>query len=851
MGAVALRNLGARKARTFLTSLAIVLGVMMVAGTYILTDTIDRSFEQIFTESTAELDAVITAEEVVETQEGTLPPFDDGVLNRVLETEGVDTAEGGIADPQVAVIGSDGEPRGGNGAPTFGFSTTEDERFDPLEYPEGGPPQTDGQVVLDKATVEDEGFALGDRIEVAGKEAVKSYELVGIATLGDVDSFGGATLALFTLPEAQRITGKEGQFDAINVAAAEGTSPDELARNLGQVLPGSLQVETGEQNADSQQEDVGEFIGFLETALLVFAGVALFVAAFLIFNTFSITVAQRTREFAMLRTLGASRRQIITSVVLEAFVVGLIASALGFVAGIGFAPAISALFEALEIGLPTTGNVIEPRTVIVSFAIGTGIAVFASLAPALRATRIPPVQGLREGAILETPAERTRKELAGLVLAILGSAALLLGVFEVLTPVGLWLGLGVAAVFVGVTLLSPRLVAPIASAVGRPLERFRGVPGRIARENAVRNPARTAVTAAALMIGLALVAFVGIFAAGIRASIDDAIDKTFASDLSVANNDGFSDIPIRVGDAIAGVEGVEAASPIRYTENEVLGVDGGGFLTLVDPATAPDVLELEWQDGSQETLGALGPNDAVIDEKWGAENGIGVGEEFEVRTATGEEITYTVSGSFTDDVDFIGDYAASDANAQAYGEGTTATQILVNFASGADTATVRAEVDTLLEERFPTAEAQDNAELKDAIASEIDGLVGVVYALLLLAVIVSLFGIVNTLALSIHERTRELGLLRAVGTSRRQVRRIVRYEAVITALIGAVLGLVLGVVFAVLASRPLADEGFQLAIPVGTLVGMLVLAVVAGVLAAIGPARRASRLDVLEALAYE
>ena len=247
-------------------------------------------------------------------------------------------------------------------------------------------------------------------------------------------------------------------------------------------------METGEQNADSQQEDVGEFIGFLETALLVFAGVALFVAAFLIFNTFSITVAQRTREFAMLRTLGASRRQIITSVVLEAFVVGLIASALGFVAGIGFAPAISALFEALEIGLPTTGNVIEPRTVIVSFAIGTGIAVFASLAPALRATRIPPVQGLREGAILETPAERTRKELAGLVLAILGSAALLLGVFEILTPVGLWLGLGVAAVFVGVTLLSPRLVAPIASAVGRPLERFRGVPGRIARENAVRNP---------------------------------------------------------------------------------------------------------------------------------------------------------------------------------------------------------------------------------------------------------------------------------------------------------------------------------------------------------------------------
>jgi putative ABC transport system permease protein len=851
MGAIALRNLGARKARTVLTSLAIVLGVMMVAGTYILTDTIDRSFERIFAESTADLDAVIATKEVVETMDGTLPPFDAAILERVLQTEGVDAAEGGIADPQVAVIGADGEPRGGNGAPTFGFSTTKDERFDPLEYADGGPPRTDGEVVLDKATAEDEGFAVGDEVEIAGKEASSSYELVGTATLGEVDSFGGATLALFTLPEAQRISGKEGEFDAINVAAADGTSPDQLARNLEAILPGSLQVETGAENAESQQQDVGEFIGFLETALLVFAGVALFVAAFLIFNTFSITVAQRTREFAMLRTLGASRRQIITSVVLEALVVGLIASALGFAAGIGFAPAISALFDALEIGLPTTGNVIELRTVIVSFVIGTGIAVVASLAPALRATRIPPVEGLREGAVLETPAERTRKEAAGLVLAVLGSAALLLGVFEVLTPVGLWLGLGVVAVFLGVTLLSARLVAPIASAVGRPLERLRGVPGRIARENTVRNPARTAVTAAALMIGLALVAFVGIFAAGIRSSIDDAIDKTFVSDLSIANTDGFSDIPIRVADAVSEVDGVAAASPLRYTQNDVLGVEGGGYLTLVDPATAPGLLELEWQEGSQETLGAMGADDAVIDEKWGSENGLALGDEFKVRTASGEELSYTVTGTFTDDVDFIGDYAASAENAEAYGEVNTATQILVGLEEGSDVAAVRAGIDDVLAERFPTAQAQDNAELKDAIAADIDGLVAVVYALLLLAVIVSLFGIVNTLALSIHERTRELGLLRAVGTSRRQVRRIVRYEAVITALIGAVLGLVLGIVFAILVSRPLADEGFQLAIPVGTLVGMLVLAVVAGVLAAIGPARRASRLDVLEALAYE
>jgi putative ABC transport system permease protein len=851
MGAVALRNLGARKLRTALTSLAIVLGVMMVAGTYILTDTIDRSFEQIFTESNEGIDAVISSKEVVETDDGTLPPFDASILDEVERTEGVAQASGGIGDPQVSIIGSDGEPLGGNGAPSFGFSTGP-ERFDPLTYVEGAPPQSDDEVVIDKASAEAEGFELGDTIEIAGKEEASSYELTGIATLGDVDSFGGATMALLTLAEAQRITGKQGQFDQIAVAAAEGTSPDRLAANLSESLPGAVEAETGEENTQSQQDDVGEFIGFLSTTLLVFAGVALFVAAFLIFNTFSITVAQRTREFAMLRTLGASRRQIITTVVVEALAIGLAASIVGLLAGIGFAPAIGALFGAIGIDLPSSGSVIAPRTVIVSLVIGTGIAVLAALLPALRATRIPPVAGLREGAVPETPRERGRRSAAGVVLAVLGLAAMTLGLFGVLSPAGAWLGVGAVAVFIGVALLSPRLVVPIASVVGRPLERLRGVPGRIARENAVRNPGRTAVTAAALMIGLALVSFVAVFAAGLRGSIDDAIDKTIVGDLYIANSDGFSDIPVRIADEVAGVEGVDAASPTRFTQSEVEGVSGGaGYLTLVDPATAPEVLTLEWRDGSQEVLGTLAPDEAVIDEQWGADNGFEVGDRFTAKTSSGEEIAYTVTGTFKDNTDYIGDYAASDANADAYGEGRSASSILVSIAGGSDAAAVRGEIESLVEERFPTVETQNQQELKDSIAETLNTLLGVVYALLLLAVIVSLFGIVNTLALSIHERTRELGLLRAVGTSRRQVRRMVRYEAVITALIGAVLGLVLGVVFAVVVSRPLADEGFTLTIPIGTLIALLVLAVIAGIIAAIGPARRASRLDVLEALAYE
>ena len=666
-----------------------------------------------------------------------------------------------------------------------------------------------------------------------------------------MDSFGGATLALLTLPEAQRITGKEGEFDAINVAAEEGTAPELLAGALEDALPASLQVETGEENVQSQREDVGEFIGFLNTALLVFAGVALFVAAFLIFNTFSITVAQRTREFAMLRTLGASRRQIITSVVLEAFVIGLLASILGLLAGIGLRPRDRCALRRHRDRPPHRGQRDQgadgDRRLRDRYRHrGPGVA------PAGAAGHPgPPGAGPAGGRGARDPARAHAQGAAGVVLAVLGLGAMLLGLFGILTPGGAWLGVGAVAVFIGVALLSPRIVAPMASLVGRPLERLRGVPGRIARENAVRNPGRTAVTAAALMIGLALVSFVGVFAAGIRGSIDDAIDKTFVGDLSVSHNDGFSDIPVNVTDAIAAVDGVEAASPLRYTQNEVEGAEGGGYLTLVDPRTASGLLTLEWREGSDETLASLGPDDAVADEQWAEDNGFAVGDEFTARTVSGDEITYEVTGTFKDNTDFIGDYAASDANADAYGEGENATQVLVGVADGADIDATRADIDSVLSDRFPTVQAQDNEELKDAIAEELNVLLGVVYALLLLAIIVSLFGIVNTLALSIHERTRELGLLRAVGTSRRQVRRIVRYEAVITALIGAVLGLVLGVVFAIVVSRPLADEGFTLTIPIGTLVAMLVLAVVAGIVAAIGPARRASRLDVLEALAYE
>ncbi|UJA21111.1 FtsX-like permease family protein [Thermoleophilia bacterium SCSIO 60948] len=849
MARIALRNLATRKLRAVLTALAIALGVMMISGTYILTDTIDRSFERIFTQSNEGIDAIVTSREAVETQDGSQPPVPASLLADVERAPGVEAAEGSIADPGVRIIGSDGEPVGGNGAPTFAFSAGE-ERFDPLTYDEGGPPRSDDQVALLKATADSEGFEIGDEVELAGQAETRWFELAGIATLGDTESFGGATAAVLTLPAAQELTGKQDRFDQISVAAEPGVNPNQLVGTLERELPRSVTIETGAENAASAQQDVGEFIGFLQTALLIFAAIALFVAAFLIFNTFSITVAQRTREFAMLRTLGASRRQIVASVGFEALAIGAFASVVGLLAGLAFAPAITALFEAAGIDLPSDGNVVEARTVVVSLAVGLLVTLAAALIPARRATRIPPVQGLREGAVLETRRDRGRRNALGLVLTALGIAAMVLGLLGVLDPGELGVGIGAAGVFLGIALLSPVLVGPLASAFGRPLERLRGMPARLARENAVRVPGRTAITAAALMIGVALVAFVAIFAAGIRASIDDAIDSTLQGDLIVANTDGFSDIPAAVTDEIAAIDGVATASPLRYTQDEVEGA-GAGFLTLVDPATAAEVLTLDWVDGSAATLGELGPSDAVVDSDWASENAIAVGDEFTALTPSGKELRLTAIGSFRDQTDFIGDYAASDENAAAFNEEATISNLFVDLEPGASGTEVRSAIDSLAAERFPTVEAQDQEELKDSIGEQLNTLLGVVYALLGLAVVVSLFGIVNTLALSIHERTRELGLLRAVGTSRSQVRRMVRYESVITALIGAVLGLALGVVFAALVSIPLADEGFVLAIPIGTLAVLLVVSIVAGVLAAIGPARRASRIDVLEALSYE
>ena len=851
---VGLRGVFSRKLRAFLTALAVFLGVALMTGTYVLTDTFTNSFGQIFDESNKGTDVAVVPREAVDSQQGADPPaMPERLVKDVRKVDGVAEAAGGIFSAGVSLIDDDGDRIGSTQAPAFGAST-QPERFEAFDYPEGRPPQGPDEVAVDKLSADNENLEMGDQITIAGAEAARPYRIVGIAKLGEVDSFGGATVAILPLREAQRLADKRGELDQISVAADEGVAPEELKRRIAEVMPRSVEVRTGEENAEQQTEDIEDDLGFLKIALLIFAWIALFVGAFTIFNTFSITVAQRTREFGMLRTLGASRRQVLTSVLIEALVIGAIGAGLGILAGIGVASGLNSLFKAAGIDLPNTGSVVKTRALVVPLLIGVFITLLAAIIPAVRATRVSPVEALSDQAV--APTRRRRRLVTGLavLLSLGGIVAISVGLFggiDSANDAAALLGLGAVLMFFGTALLSPRFVAPLASVVGLALERVRKLTGRLARENAVRNPGRTATTAAAHMIGLALVTFVAVFAAGIKSSIDDAIDKSFAADLTLQHDDGFSPIPTAAEREVEAIDGVGQVSSLRFGEGEVEETGKTSFITAIDPKRAREVFRFEWDEGSDTVVDQMTRADTIVDQAWATDNDVDVGDTLSVTTPAGKHAVYTVRGKLEDTADLWGDFVLTHEALTDDFHVRQDGMILVDYAPGADPTAVRREVDATIDRDFPVVDVLDQGELKDRIGEQVGQLVNLLYALLSLAVIVSLFGIVNTLTLSIYERTRELGLLRAIGMSRRQVRRIVRYEAVITALLGALLGSALGIFFAVIVSRPLADEGFNLSFPVGTLIALFILAAIAGVVAAILPARRAARLDVLEALAYE
>jgi putative ABC transport system permease protein len=852
MAALTLKGLMARKMRAILTGLAVLLGVAMIAGTYVFTDTINNSFDKVFETANEGVDVVVSGRSEFDTDEGAVAQeIPDSLVNRVKEVPGVATAAGNVEDT-AAIFKANGDQVETQGAPPLLFSRPP-ERFDPLDYVEGEPPASPTEVAINKGTADDENLKVGDKVFLVGRSGREEFTISGLAKFGDVESLGGATVAVVTLPKAQDLAAQPGEVDSIQVAAAPGVSPDELVHRIERAMPAPVEVRTGAQEATDEADSVKNSLSFINTLLLVFAGIAVFVGAFIIFNTFSITVAQRTREFALLRTMGASRRQVLRSVMLEALIVGVIASVLGILLGILTAQGINALFKSLGADLPQEGLVLKGRTIIVGLLVGTLVTVVSSLAPARRATRVPPLAAMRDEAAAAQPPTR-RRTILSWVLLVGGFAAILFALFggaPAAQALSL-LGLGAIAFFIAVALLSPRLVPLIAGAVGYPLERLRGVAGRLARENAMRNPSRTAVTAAALMIGLALVTFVAILAAGVKSSINDTVDTRMKAELVVLNNDGqFTAIPHGSARAVARVPGVDVVSALSSSQVKFDGVGGKPFGSGVEPATFDRIWDLDIEEGPQNLIATLSPREIALEKDFADSNSLDVGETLHATTPIGRQPALRVAGIFKDKSGLVGDWAVPRVLiARDFGQRDDDLQF-VKLDPGADVAAVQGRVDRVLEARFPVAEAQDHAEFKESITGGVDQFLTLIYALLSLSVIVSLFGIVNTLVLSIHERTRELGMMRAIGTPRKLVRRIVRYESVITASIGAALGLVLGFILGVVTTVALEDEGFLLSIPVASLIVFAILAVIAGVLAAIPPARRASRLNVLEALAYE
>lgn len=849
MTSLALKSVWARKARALATVLAVVIGVAFVAGTYILTDTTFAAFDEIFADSLSKTDVVITARDEVEQESGEVPSFSASVLPVVKRVPGTRVAAG-IVNSLGGFFDSQGKPIGSKFSPKF-IGSNRPLALESLNYVEGHKPRDASQTSIDEGSADEAGLEIGDTIKLASFERAKSFRLVGITRLGDA-SFGGASLAALTLPEAQRLTGQRGKFDEIRVAASAGVSEAELKARIERVAPASLRVETAAQSAARQSNQIRDNLGFLRIALLVFAFVALLVGAFLIFNTFSITVAQRIHEFGMLRTLGASRRQILASVVIEALTIGILGALLGLIGGYAIAEGLNALFVAIGIDLPTTDLVTRSRTVIVSLLIGVGVTLISSLVPALRSTRVPPIAALLA---IDSPPSRRRTVVNAALAALLGAiglAALLAGLLGGAEggDAAILMGGGAVAVIFAVSLFSPRLVRPLASLAGWPLELVRRLLGRLARENTQRNPSRTAVTAAALMIGLAVVVFVTVFAAGIKSSIATAVDDSFQGELVIQNNDGFSPISPRAAAAARKVPGVQLVSTVRSVQAKLLGAGGKPRVSALG-RDANAVLTIEWIEGGPRTLSALTDGQVIVSKSFADDHGFGPGDRVRFLTQTGAKPRLRVVGEFEDKANLLGSAIVTQSLMSSDFDQRDDLFDFIKLAPGADASAVQGRLIALMDREFPVTEVRNQQELKENQESQVNQLLGLIYALLALAVIVSLFGISNTLALSIHERTRELGMLRAIGMSRRQVRTMIRYEAVITALIGAILGLVLGVIFAAVISQPLEDEGFTLAYPIGSLLVLLVLAGLLGVLAAIPPARRASRLDVLESLQYE
>ena len=845
---LSLRTVWAHKLRFLMTTFAVVMGVGFVVGSFVVTDSLRRSIDQLFSDVTGGIDVSVRAQTELggggmASARGRIPA---SLADTVRAVDGVAAAEatvGGYAQ----LIDPDGEPLTTTGAPFLGVSWGHEARLRSATLDVGRDPDGLGEVAIDRGTAEDYGFDVGDRTTVLLANGTRpEVEIVGIFTFGEANNLLGARLTAFDVDVAAQVLGTEGEADTVDVVAKAGVDPAVLATRIQAVVPDGVESVTGSQVANEAEEAVAGFMDAFRNILLGFAAIALFVSAFFINNTFSIIVGQRTRQLALLRALGASRGQVTRSVVGEALVVGLLASALGIGFGLMIATVLRAIFSAAGFGLPEGGLVLAPRSLLAAAVVGLGVTLVASLAPARRASSVPPVQGMQEG-FVPSSWSRARRALTGTVLVGLGAALVVVGLFvaDATMAVAAGLGVGALAVFIGIAALSPVVAVPLAGTLGRPVARLSRVTGLLAHRNAVRNPDRTAKTASALMIGLALVTTVFIVGTSMKATFAASIRDSVGADY-VLSTEGFIGFSPSVTERLAALPEIDAISGVRMNRFLIEGEERD--LVAADARVADRLVNIDVRDGS---LGDLGADSIFLHQDPARDLGLRVGDKVNAEFATGGPQELTVAGIYADAA-YVGNYFV-DLGLFAAHYPTSDLDLLAfaRLVPGADPTEARSAIDAALEDQ-PQVKVEDRSAYQADQEAQFDSILIAVNGLLGLALFIALLGIANTLALSVLERTREVGLLRAVGMQRRQVRAMVLAESAMVAVFGAVLGVVVGVVFglAIAVAMP-PSVVTTIAIPVGTLVVIVVVAAVCGIAAGLLPARRAARLDVLQAIASE
>ena len=850
-----LNSLWSHKRRLISTCLAVILGVAFMAGTLVLTSTINSVFDDLFANVNDGTDAIVRGPELFKSEQGGIQrdAISEDSLQKVEAVAGVAAASPFIATEELTLLDKRGDPMGGQGPPTIVGSWGTVKQLNPYTVVSGRAPEADGEAVIDRAVANDGPFKVGDQIVLVTADGQEKLKVVGITRFGDADSAAGSIYVGITFKQVQAFAGEAGKLDEVDIQAKAGVTPEQLVKNLqaADIAPKAVVV-TGAEAAKEQATVLKDLFGFFSKILLVFAFIALFVGIFIISNTFGILVAQRTKELALLRAIGASRSQVLGSVLLEAALIGLVSAVLGFLSGVGLAAAALAGLRRVGLDLPSASLTITAGTAAFAIIVGLGITAASAVLPAIRATRVPPIAALRDVAIDSSGQSRIRGAVA-ILLLVLGFVLVVPAFGSDPTTDQLpRIGIGMALVVVAILVLGPLLARPLSRLVGSPLPVIKGVTGRLARENAMRSPRRTASTAAALIIGVTLVGFITVFASSAQTSVSASISGGFNGDyiLQPASHQNFTGVSPKLAAAVEQVKGVDTVTAISGVLAQLELPDGSKPTTSlagIDPDSYSKIFAVGMTQGR---LADLRKGEIVVDRQVAKMEKLKIGDTVKVKSKDGRDATFKIA-AISDENVLLGQWTVTRADANALNSKPTDFLVAIQLDKGTSVEGIRGSLKKVAK-AYPTMKLQDREQFTGSIVAQISALLNVIYGLLAVSIVIALIGIANTLSLSIHERTRELGLLRAMGMTRSQLRSSVRWEAVIVALMGTGIGLILGLGLSYTLVKALSSQGFNtFDVPVGGMITVVVFGAGLGVVAALRPAAKAAKLNVLQAIATE